>query len=94
MFALTFSAKAQTLSRSVTGTVNLSKKTTKKTDKFGRNPGSTKNQPESGRINWNQLYSCSSVRGTVRSIPVRRFEFEFDSFLFLPSESQETSVES
>ena len=55
MFALTFSAKAQTLSRSVTGTVNLSKKTTKKTDEFRRNPESTKNQPESGRINWNQF---------------------------------------
>ena len=95
IFAIAFSAKAQTIIGSVTGTVTLSKKTTKKeTDEFGRDRGLTKNQPESGIINWNQSYSCSSVRATVRTNPVRCFEFEFDSFLFLPSESQESSIES
>ena len=76
----------------------VSKKTTKKNKRVwsgikGTDPGSTKNQPESGRINWNQSYSCSSMRATVRTIPVRSFEFEFHYFLFLlASESNRTML--
>ena len=53
----------------------------------GIDPGSTKNQPESGGINSNQSYSCSSVRAMVRNDPVL---LSLNSILFFSYRQNQT----